>query len=172
MNLSRLTSLCATLALLANVGCSKTLAENGTFTTSSATATATGEYNRVDIDSVERMSIEDGKLVLHGTAKSVTLELPANADPDQKNRGWALVTEGEGDGSRTLTFTQENSLEDFSITVPAAIGQVAYGSLGGRDGRDVVLFAYGSANKAYWGWASIHKGSGTRDQGSVDSTAR
>lgn len=162
MNLSRLTSLCSAFVLLANVGCSKPLAENGTFTTSSATATATGEYNRVDIDSVERMSIEDGKLVLHGTGTSVTLDLPANADPDQKNRGWALVTEGEGDGSRTLTFTQENSLEDFSITVPAAAGQIAYGSLGGRDGRDVLLFAYGSANKAYWGWASIQKGSGTK----------
>ena len=48
------------------------------------------------------------------------------------------MTEGEGDGSRTLTFTQENSLEDFSVTLPAANGRVAYGSLGGRDGRDVV----------------------------------
>jgi len=159
MNLSRLTSLCTTFVLLANVGCSKPLPEKGTFTTTSASATATGEYDRVDIDSVERMSIEDGKLVLHGTGRSVTLDLPANADPDQKNRGWALVTEGEGDGSRTLTFTQETSLEDFSVTLPAADGQVAYGSLGGRDGRDVVLFAYGSNNKAYWGWASIHKAS-------------
>src|SRR3954447_10749379 len=143
MNLSRLACLCAAFALLANAGCSKTLAENGTFTTSSASATAAGEYKRVDIDSVERMSIDDGKLVLHGTRRSVTLDLPANADPDQRNRGWALVTEGEGDGSRTLTCTQENSLEDFSVTLPAATGQVAYGSLGGRDGRDVVLFAYG-----------------------------
>ena len=164
MNLSRLIGVCAAFVLLANVGCSKTPAEKGTFTTSSASATATGEYNRVDIDSVERMSIEDGKLVLHGTGKSVTLDLPPNADPDQKNRGWALVTEGEGDGSRTLTFTQENSLEDFSVTLPAANGRVAYGSLGGRDGRDVVLFAYGSGNKAYWGWATIQKTS--RDQGS------
>jgi len=157
MNLSRLTSLCATFVLLASVGCSKPLAENGTFTTSSASATATGEYKRVDIDSVERMSIEDGKLVLHGTGGSLTLDLPANADPDQKNRGWALVTEGEGDGSRTFTFTQETTLEDFSVTVPAAAGRVAYGSLGGRDGRDVVVFAYGSGNKAYWAWANIEK---------------
>jgi len=157
MNLSRLTSLCATFVLLASVGCSKPLAENGTFTTSSASATATGEYKRVDIDSVERMSIEGGKLVLHGTGGSLTLDLPANADPDQKNRGWALVTEGEGDGSRTFTFTQETTLEDFSVTVPAAAGRVAYGSLGGRDGRDVVVFAYGSESKAYWGWAMVEK---------------
>src|SRR3954452_14727620 len=157
MNLRRLISLGPTFVLLASVGCSKPLAENGTFTTSSASAKATGEYKRVDIDSVERISIEDGNLVLHGTGRSVTIDLPANADPDQKNRGWALVTEGEGDGSRTLTFTQENSLEDFSVTLPAAEGQVAYGSLGGRDGRDVVLFAYGSGNKASWGWARIKK---------------
>jgi len=157
MNLTRLTGLCTTFMLVAHVGCSKPLAETGTFSTSSATANATGEYARVDVDSVERMSIENGKLVLHGASRTAMLDLPSNADPDQKNRGWALVTEGEGDDSRTLTFTQENSLEDFSVTVPAAEGQVAYGSLGGRDGKDMVVFAYGSGNKAYWGWARIEK---------------
>jgi len=157
MNLTRLTGLCAAFMMVANVGCSRPLPESGTLSTSSSTTTATGEYARVDLDSVERMSIDDGKLVLHGATRSVTLALPPNADADQKNRGWALVTEGEGDGSRTLTFTQENSLEDFSVTVPAADGQVAYGSLGGRDGRDVVVFAYGSGNKAYWGWARVEK---------------
>ncbi|MGC4082526.1 MAG: hypothetical protein QM736_10555 [Vicinamibacterales bacterium] len=87
----------------------------------------------------------------------MAVDLPPSADPAQQNRGWALVTEGEGDDARTLTFTHETTLDDFTLTVPNAEGQVAYGSLGGRDGKDVLLFAYGSGAKAYWGWASIGK---------------
>jgi hypothetical protein len=144
-------------ALLCMSGCAKTLPDEAPFTVSSASATATGHYAPVAIDSVERMTIDAGRLVLHGADQTATFDLPPTADPDEKNRGWALVTEGEGEGSRTLTFTQETSLEEFTITVPEADGQVIYGSLGGRDGRDVVLFAYGSGGKAYWGWALVEK---------------
>src|SRR3954466_7965844 len=157
MSPPRLTCLCAAFLLLVNAGCSRPLPDRGTFSDNSTTASATSEYSRIDVDSVERISIEDGKLVVHGANRSVTLDLPANADPEQKNRGWTLVTEGETDGTRTFTFTQETSLEDFSVTVPAASGQVAYGSLGGRDGKDMVVFAYGTDNKAYWGWARVEK---------------
>ena len=55
----------------------------------------------------------------------------------------------------TLTFTQETSLDDFTISVPASEGQVSYGSLGGRDGNDVLLFAYGWASRSFWGWVTI-----------------
>lgn len=153
----RLALLCAGLALVAGAGCKTTLPEEGPLTAASERVTVTGEYKRVTLDAVERLTIENNKLVLHGSSDTQTVDLPANADPDQKNRGWALVTEGEGDGSRSLTFTQETSLEDFTIVVPASNGQVAYGSLGGRDGSDVLLFAYGSAPQAYWGWATIRK---------------
>lgn len=149
--------LCVGLALLAGAGCTKTLPEEGPLTAASEKVTVAGEYKRVTLDSVERLTIEDNKLVLHGSSGRQAVDLPPNADPEQKNRGWALVTEGEGEGTRALTFTQETSLEDFTISVPASEGQVAYGSLGGRDGSDVLLFAYGSAPKAYWGWASIRK---------------
>ena len=157
MKFPRLTSLSAAFLLVAQAGCAEPLPDNGTFTVTSETATASGEYKQVDIDSVERISLEGGKLVLYGAGGSVTVDLPGNVDPQQKNKGWALVTEGEGDDSRTFTFTQETSLEDFSVTVPAAAGQVAYGSLGGRDGRDVVIFAYGSDHKADWGWTNVQK---------------
>ena len=58
--------LCTAFALLANAGCSKTLPEDGRSRPLRQTVTSTGEYRRVDIDTVERMSIEDDKLVLHG----------------------------------------------------------------------------------------------------------
>lgn len=159
MNLSRLASLSLAFSLLATVACTKTLPEQGPFAVTGEKVAVTGEYRKVAIDSVERMTIEDGKLVLHGATGTATVDLPPNADPDQKNRGWALTTEGEStdEGTRAMTFTQEMSLEDFTITVPAADGQVAYGSLGGRDGKDVLLFAYGSGSRAFWGWATITK---------------
>lgn len=157
MNLTKSLLTCALLSAVAAVACAKGMPDAGPLSATSEKVTVTGEYKPVAIDSVDSMSIENGKLVLHGAAKTVSVDLPQNADPEQKNRGWALVTEGEGDDSRTLTFTHEMTLEDFTVTVPNATGQVAYGSLGGRDGKDVLLFAYGSADKAYWGWARIEK---------------
>jgi hypothetical protein len=160
MSFSRLAQLSVAFVMVADIGCTKTLPEEGPLTATSEKVTVVGEYKRIDLDSVERMSIENGKLVLHGSTRSLAVDLPPAADPDQKNRGWALVTEGEADEARTLTFTQEMSLDDFTIAVPPGGGQIAYGSLGGRDGHDVVLFAYGAASKAYWGWASITKTAG------------
>jgi len=159
MHLSRLASLSLVFLMLAAVACTKPLPEQGPLPVTGERVTVTGEYRKVAIDSVERMTIENGKLVLHGAVGTVTIDLPPNADSEQRNRGWALVTEGEStdEGTRTMTFTQEMSLEDFTITVPAADGQVAYGSLGGRDGKDVLLFAYGAGSRAFWGWATITK---------------
>ena len=145
------------VALTVTIACSRGLPDQGPLTATSDTVTATGEYRPLTIDAVEGMTIENGKLVVHGTSGSVSVDLPAAADPEQRNRGWALVTEGESDQARTLTFTQETSLEDFTIAVPRADGQVMYGSLGARDGGDVLVFAYGSASKAYWGYVTVQK---------------
>lgn len=148
---------CLALALMTHAACSPTRPDAGPLTVSSEKVTVAGEYRPVAIDAVDSMTIDGGKLVLHSPTKTVAVDLPPTADAEQKNRGWALVTEGEGDDARTLTFTHEMTLEDFTITVPNAPGQVAYGSLGGRDGKDVLLFAYGGGDKAYWGWATIAK---------------
>jgi hypothetical protein len=159
MILCRPVLFCTAFLLLATTACTRPLPEEGPLTGTSETVTVTGGYRRLALDAVERMTIENGKLVLHGASSTTAVDLPPTADPAQKNRGWALVTEGapDDDGVRTLTFTHETSLEDFTIAVPAAEGQVAYGSLGGRDGKDVLLFAYGSGAKAYWGWAVIER---------------
>lgn len=145
--------------LVATVACARPLPEEGAISVDAEKVTVTGAYHPVKVDGVERMTIENATLILHGQTGQASVPLPPNADPDQKNKGWALVTEGDGDDdhSRTLTFTQENSLEDFTISVPAAPGQVTYGSLGGRDGHDVLIFAYGTTEKSYWGWATITK---------------
>lgn len=148
---------CIALCLMTVLGCSKSMPDEGPLTGTSNTMAVTGEYKRSTLDSVERMTMEDGKLVLHGPSGTQTLALPPNADPEQQNKGWALVTEGNVDNTRTLTFTHETSLDDFTLTLPPAEGQVAYGSVGGRDGNDVLLFAYGSESKTYWGWATIAK---------------
>jgi hypothetical protein len=157
MNRLRLAVASMAFTLIASVACSKALPDEVALEATSGTLTVTGEYRRAHLDSVERMTIDDGKLVLHGTSGTATVDLPPNADPDQKNRGWALVTEGQDDDARTLTFTHETSLDDFTLTLPASDGQIAYGSLGGRDGNDVLVFAYGTAAKTYWGWATIQK---------------
>ena len=160
MTVSRLTVLSAMLTLSTAVGCMTSvspLPDSGPFSGSSNTLAVAGEYARATVDSVERINIENGKLVVHGTSGTESHDLPGSADAGQQNKGWALVTEGEADGARRLTFTHETSLDDFTITVPASDGQIAYGSLGGRDGNDVLLFAYGSASKTYWGWATITK---------------
>ena len=145
------------VVLTCTIACSRSLPDQGPLTATSNTVTAAGEYRLLKVDAVERMTIEEGTLVVHGTSGSASVDLPANADPAQRNRGWALVTEGESDNARTLTFTQETSLEDFTIAVPRGDGQVMYGSLGSRDGGDVVLFAYGAAPKAYWGYITVRK---------------
>ena len=157
MTVSRLILLSAAFALTTVVGCTKSLPDNGPLTGASNTLSVTGAYRRSTVDTVERIAIESGKLIVHGTSGSQSFDLPPSADPDQRNKGWALVTEGEEAGARRLTFTHETSLDDFTIAVPPSEGQVAYGSLGGRDGNDVLLFAYGSASKTYWGWATIAK---------------
>ena len=157
MTVSRFTLLSALLVGSLAVGCTQSLPENGPVAGTSNTLAVSGEYKRATVDTVVRITIESGKLVVHGTSGTQALDLPPSADPDQQNKGWALVTEGEDAGRRRLTFTHETSLDDFTIAVPASDGQIAYGSLGGRDGNDVLLFAYGSASKTYWGWASIAK---------------
>jgi len=160
MNRRRLVLLSAAFVVVAHSGCTRTIPEEGPLQAISDKdkVQVTGEYKRIHLEAVERVSIDGDKFVVHGPSGSVAVDLPADADPDLKNRGWALVTEGEGEGTRTLTFTQETSLEDFTVTVPAAEGQIAYGSLGAREGSDVLLFAYGSGSKTYWGWAKVVRG--------------
>jgi hypothetical protein len=122
---------------------------------SSQTVTVTGEYQSVAIDRVDRLSVMQGKLVLHGPSTNVAVDLPPGADQPKPNQQWALVTEGETNGQRTLTFTHEQSLDDFTISLPPGDAELRYGTLTGKTGNDVVVFAWGRESRSYWGFVTI-----------------
>ncbi len=151
----RLLACVATSVLL--VACSRVSANGGPIAGTSKTLTVAGEFSPVAIDSVDRVSIEGSRLVLHGATTSTSVELPATADTTQANRGWALVTEGEDAEVRTFTFTHEMSLDDFTLELPASDAPIRYGSFAGRDGHDLLVFAWGAQSKSYWGWVRIQK---------------
>lgn len=151
--------LVTTLLALAAAACSKVSAIGGPITGQSGTLAVSGEFQPVTLDTVERVSIDGTRLVMHGASGTASVELPANADAAQRNRGWALVTEGENGDMRTLTFTHEMSLDDFTLELPASAAPLKYGSLAGRDGADMLVFAWGADSKCYWGWVSIRKAS-------------
>lgn len=147
----------AILLPLLTVACSNVSANGGPIAGTSQTLAVSGEFQPIALDRVERVSIDSGRLVLHGSAGTASVDLPPNADPAQANRGWALVTEGEGDQTRTLTFTHEMSLDDFTLELPASPAPFKYGSFAGRDGADVLVFAWGADSQSYWGWVTIRK---------------
>ncbi len=129
---------------------------------SSQTVTVTGEYQPVAIDRIDRLGMEHGKLVLYGSPANVIVDLPPGAGQTKANQQWALVTEGEANGTRTLTFTHEQSLDDFTISLPAGDAELRYGTLSGKTGDDVVVFAWGRDSRSYWGFVTI-----TRPRSSV-----
>lgn len=158
MHLSRLLFLTALMTSVLVTACSPApLPDVGALKGTSQKLAVTGEYKPLSVDAVERLTLENGKLVVHGQSTSVTLDAPPAATPEQKTPGWALVTEGESETARSLTFTHEMSLDDFTIEVPPSPGQVAYGTLTGKDKHDVLVFAYGTGSKCYWGWVDIGK---------------
>lgn len=158
MHLPRLLFLTALMTSVLATACAQPpLPASGAINGTSEKLAATGEYKPLALDAVDRLTLENGKLVVHGPSSSVTLDVPAAATPEQKTPAWALVTEGESETSRSLTFTHEMSLDDFTIRVPPSAGQVAYGTLTGKNKHDVLVFAYGSGAKCYWGWVDIGK---------------
>ncbi len=144
-------------ALVMFSGCSSASTAKGptSIQGSSQTVTVTGEYQPIAIDQIDRLSVERGKLVLHGSSATVIVDLPPATDPAKANQQWALVTEGEENGKRTLTFTHEQSLDDFTISLPAGDAELRYGTLSGRAGDDVVVFAWGRDSRSYWGFVTV-----------------
>ena len=144
--------------ILLLVACTGAAADHGPLTGTSKTLTVRGEYSAVALDEIAGMALQDGKLALRDASKQiVTVDLPPMADPAKPGRGWSLVTEATASDRRTVTFTHETTLDDFTLELPASDAPFRYGSLGGKSEADVLVFAWGENSKSFWGWVTIQK---------------
>lgn len=144
-------------AVLIGISCSIADAQPGRLRAASETLDVRGEYVSVAIDRIDRLSLESGKLMLHGSASTMAVDLPAQADPSRVVRHWALVTESNSGSTRSLTFTHDQSLDDFTIELPSSDAEVKYGAFAAREtaGEDVLIFAWGEGARSYWGHVTI-----------------
>jgi hypothetical protein len=122
-----------------------------------------GQYEPVALDQIDRVSIENGRIVLHGSSSTVTVEPPPTADMSQSRRNWALTTENElKDGQRALTFTHNMSVEDFTIDLPVGSAEIRYGTFADQKEGEVMVLAWGAESKSYWGYVTIKSARGAR----------
>jgi hypothetical protein len=146
------------IQILILAACAGAAADRGPLTGSSKTLTVRGEYSAVALDEIAGMALQDGKLALRDAEKKLAIvDLPPMADAAQAGRGWSLVTEANANGHRTVTFTHETTLDDFTLDLPASDAPLRYGSLGGKSGADVLVLAWGEKSKSFWGWVTIER---------------
>jgi hypothetical protein len=152
------------LLSIAVAACGRVAAGPAALKGDSKTLLVQGQFMPVTLDRVDRLSLSEGKLVLHG-GTNVTVDLPATADSTRLVRHWALITETNADTKRSLTFTHEEKLDDFTIELPPSDAPVRHGGFAGKDGADVLVFAWGAGSQSFWGYVTIaRKGGGTRGQ--------
>ena len=142
-------------ALLALTACSHAAQGPTPITGTSDKFVVQGQFAPIELEQVESLNIEHAKLVVHGQTGSVTLDLPASADATKPDPHWALTTENNIGGQHGLVFTQDQSLDDFSIELPPTDSEMHYGVLSGPDGQDVMLLAWGEQSRCYWGYVTI-----------------
>jgi hypothetical protein len=130
-------------------------AQPGTIAGTSKTKVIRGEYAPVKLPDVDRVSIEGGKLVLHAAAASVTVELPSGVDTGKPTRNWALTTDADAGDQTAYTFTHAESLDDFTIELPTADGELRYGVFERGSGGEVMALAWAGEGKSYFGWVAI-----------------
>jgi hypothetical protein len=152
-------SVCFALAssLCVQSGCAQSITYPAPLTGSSKTLAVRGEYAPVALDRIEGVAIENGKIVLRGSSASVVIDPPASADVAKPTRHWALVTEADAGGRRALTFTHSESLDDFTIELPATEEGVRYGAFSGTGGNEVMVLAWATESRSYWGYVTIER---------------
>jgi hypothetical protein len=137
-------------------GCSQPVISASTaLSGSSQTLEVSGSYAPAAIDRVDRLTIDGGKLVLHGSASTLAVDIPPTANPEQPDSHWALVTESDTGRGRVLTFTHDMSLDDFTIELPSSEAPIRYGGFSGRDGNDVMVLAWGEGSRSYYAQLTI-----------------
>ena len=137
------------------IACARPAAQPGAITGASKTQAVRGEYAPVTLAEVDRVSIEGGRLVLHGGAARVTVDLPAGVDTSQPTRNWALTTDTSAGSQTSYTFTHAESLDDFTIELPATDRELRYGVFKNGSGAEVMALAWSHEGKSYFGWITI-----------------
>jgi hypothetical protein len=148
------------LALTLFTGCGRVSAQSGPIKGSSRTVAVTGQYSPLALDTVRTVTMKDGQLVVAGSRESVTLPLPAGADAARPVRHWALTTEANVDGKRLLTFTHDESLDDFTLELQPTEAEMHYGVFAGPQGAEVMVLAWGAGSRCSWGYVTIRRAAG------------
>jgi hypothetical protein len=117
--------------------------------------TVEGKYAPIVIDRVDALSIDGGKLAVHGSSTTQTEDLPAGAEASKPEPHWSLTTETDSGNKRMLTFTHNESMAEFTIPIPKGTADVHYGTLQNSQGNDVMLLAWGELAHCYWGYVTI-----------------
>ncbi len=139
-------------------GCIQAVAQPVPLVGFSKTLTVKGQYQPLKIDQVAGVSMKNGQLVVRGSFETVTVDLPPAADASTVIRHWALVTEAHVDNKRVLTFTHDESLDDFTLELPATDAEIRYGVFAGASGDEVMMLIWGSNAKCFWGHVAIRRG--------------
>ena len=122
----------------------------------SQTMVVAGEYRELALDRVDRIALENGKVVFHGST-TVAVDPPGAADTTKVDRHWMLVTEGKNGALRTLTFTHNMALDDFTIELPTSEAEFHYGVFASPSSDGVMVFAWGERSRCYWGYVTLQK---------------
>lgn len=136
-------------------GCAKAAAQVTPLTGSAGTVSVQGQLSPLRLDQVSGVSLKDGRLVARGSFESVTIDLPTFIDTAQVIRHWALVTESSVDDKKVLNFTHDQSLDDFTIEVPATEAEIRYGVFAHREGGEVMVLTWGKDAKCFWAYLVI-----------------
>src|SRR4051812_11114481 len=94
----------------------------------------TGRIEPIEMNRVDSVSIEEGTFVVHGVGLAKE-HLPADADPAKPSGHWQLTTETEKGKNRAVTFTHDDTLDEFQIELPASDGDIHYGTLKSKGGN-------------------------------------
>ena len=135
--------------------CGQAAAQSVPLPAVSKTLSVKGQFTPLVIDEVAGVSLKDGQLLVRGAFASVTVTLPPFIDSTKVVRHWALITEAALDGKKLLTFTHDETLDDFTLEVPPTEAEIRYGVFEGRDGDEVMVLAWGKDAACYWGYVRI-----------------
>lgn len=136
--------------------CAPASAQATRLTSLGGSVAVSGQYEPLRIDEVGAVSLKGGHLLVRGSFETVTIDLPPFVDTARVVRHWALTTESNSDdGKKVLTFTHDESLEDFTIALPATDAEVRYGVFTNKDGGDVMVLTWGRDATCFWGYLTI-----------------